>query len=163
MALIKRNTVNYATDGLTLLTLLGVASTGLLLKFVLPPGSGRTSLELLGMSRHEWGDVHFWTTVALGAVLLLHIALHWNWVCGMTHKILTRRTSRISEGARAAWGVVSLALIVGLLAGVVLLARANLTQTGWHASDDRQGIVDDARHGQGKAMRSRRRHAADGN
>lgn len=128
MALAKRNTVNYLTDLATFVALLCVALTGLLLKFVLPPGSSRGGLSLLGLGRHDWGEIHFWATVALGAVLLLHIAMHWSWVCGTTKRLLTGKSATTTGRARASWGVAALLMIALFFGGFILIARANVTK-----------------------------------
>jgi len=58
--------LRYITNTLSFVALFGMISTGLILKFILPPGSGRMLgwgfgggkpvLTWLGQSRHEWGD-----------------------------------------------------------------------------------------------------------
>lgn len=118
----KRNTLNYLIDGLTALSLIGVALTGLVLKFVLPPGSQRAGWTLFDMRRHEWGDVHFWTTVALGALLLVHVVLHWQWICVTTSR-LVHRGSRPSARARSLIGAVVLVLVAGGVTGAIFAAR----------------------------------------
>ena len=46
--------INFVIDLISLLVLLALAATGLLLKYVLPPGSrGGRGLRLWGMDRHE--------------------------------------------------------------------------------------------------------------
>ena len=78
----RRNTLNFIVDALTLLTMLVMVSTGLLIKYILPPRLGTgVHKSLADMDRHEWGEIHFWAAVVLGALLLLHVALHWKWVC----------------------------------------------------------------------------------
>jgi len=57
--------------------------TGWLLEFRLPPGS--RGLELLGWSRHDWGDLHFWTACAVVALAIAHLALNWAWVRKVAH------------------------------------------------------------------------------
>jgi len=32
------------------------------------------------MSRHEWGDIHFWLGVVFLAACLGHLALNWAWL-----------------------------------------------------------------------------------
>ena len=76
----RKNTLNFAVDVLTLLAILLMVGTGLVMKFTLPPGSGGRGLILSGLGRHDWGDVHFWASVALGVLLVLHVALHWAYV-----------------------------------------------------------------------------------
>ena len=79
----KRNTLNFVIDAASALVMAGMIATGLVIRFVLPPGSGSRK-EVWGLGRHDWGDVHFWLAAAVGAVIVLHVALHWQWVCVTT-------------------------------------------------------------------------------
>ncbi|MBS4050417.1 MAG: DUF4405 domain-containing protein [Methylomonas sp.] len=75
----NRTVVNIIIDLIATVLFLGMLATGYLLRFPLPPGSNKSHV-LWGLSRHEWGDVHFWISVGLMLVLVVHLALHWNWV-----------------------------------------------------------------------------------
>lgn len=75
----NRAAVNVIIDLIATVLFLGMLATGYLLRFPLPPGSNKSHV-LWGMSRHEWGDVHFWISIGLMLVLVVHLALHWNWV-----------------------------------------------------------------------------------
>lgn len=77
---IQKAHVNFVLEGIALAALSGLAATGLLMYFRLPPGSG--SLELLGMGRHDWGDVHVVLAAAFVASMVVHLMLHWKWVWG---------------------------------------------------------------------------------
>lgn len=60
-----------------------LAGTGVLLHLRLLPGSqaqGGRGLELLGWSRHEWGEVHTWTAYVVLAALVAHLLLNWKWL-----------------------------------------------------------------------------------
>jgi hypothetical protein len=59
--------------------MIGMMATGFILRFPLPPGSNK-SLTLWGLTRHQWGDVHFWIGLGLLAIVLLHLCLHWQWL-----------------------------------------------------------------------------------
>ena len=62
----KRNTLNFVIDATSALVMVGMIATGLLLRFVLPPGSGsRRMLWIWG--RHDWGDLRFRLAVGVGA------------------------------------------------------------------------------------------------
>ena len=55
--------------------------TGLALVLRLPPGSrGGHGLRMLGLTRHQWGDLHFYVGLAMAALILYHLILHWAWV-----------------------------------------------------------------------------------
>ena len=79
----KRSVLNFAIDLVTFVVFLGLLDTGLLLRYVLPPGSGHNGIGVLGLTRHEWGAVHFWLSVFTVALIGVHIALHWRWICSI--------------------------------------------------------------------------------
>ena len=123
----KRTTLNFWTDALAFIGFVFLTTSGILLRYQLPPGSGRMdamgggqraqekSVSVLwGLTRHEWGDVHYYVALGLMAVLAFHLVLHWKWIV-----CVTRGKPVEGSGYRLALGV------VGLLA-VLLLAAAPL-------------------------------------
>ena len=49
-------------------------STGSVLKFALPAGSGQDALW--GLTRHQWGDIHFYISLAFLLLIVAHLLLH---------------------------------------------------------------------------------------
>jgi hypothetical protein len=82
--------------------------TGLTLTLRLPPGTGG-QLAVLGLSRHEWGDLHFYVALFITALVLAHLALNWAWM----RKIAAGRNRWRLLGGLAAGAVV---VLVPLLA-----------------------------------------------
>ena len=88
----RRNSVNFVIDLVSFIDLLGLIFTGFIIKFILPPGTGgRGRLihgghgrehikELWSMTRHEWGDIHFYLAVLFAILMVVHIILHWGWI-----------------------------------------------------------------------------------
>ncbi len=129
----RRDTLNFLVDLVGLLAMLGLMITGLIMKYLLPPGSrGGWGLSLWGWTRHEWGDLHFWLAVALVAMLVLHVALHWTWVAVLVKRWVQPRAERpaVSALVRNLTGLAFLLAVAALVAGFVWLARANVTQRG---------------------------------
>jgi hypothetical protein len=96
-------------DVLAFVGLVLLISTGILMEYLLPPGSGRWA-TIWSMNRHEWGDIHFWTAVCFFVVLVMHLVLHWRFIF-----------ARFKGHSREA-GMGRVAL--GLLALIALLAIA---------------------------------------
>jgi len=72
---------NFWVDMVTVLTFSAMVGSGVLAKWILPPGSrGGEGLVWLNQGRHFWGDVHFWIGIGILALVILHIWLHWSWV-----------------------------------------------------------------------------------
>lgn len=85
----KRSTLNFVIDLISCVDLLGMTFTGIIMKYVLPPGSGgggrgggggRHIKDLWSMTRHEWGSVHFYLALVFIVLMTAHILLHWTWI-----------------------------------------------------------------------------------
>ncbi|HUO10433.1 MAG TPA: DUF4405 domain-containing protein, partial [Phycisphaerae bacterium] len=61
----KRNTLNFVMDVVLAVLAAGMIGTGLVMRYILPPGSGQWRL-LWGLGRHDWGDLHFWLAAGIG-------------------------------------------------------------------------------------------------
>lgn len=121
----KRNTINFLVDVVTLLVFFGLVETGLLLYFVLPPGSGKQGLSLWGLSRHEWGDIHFWLSLAIIALIVLHVVLHWQWVCTVIQRKLgSPEQGPLDRRGRNIAGMATLLLLTMFMGGFIWLAKA---------------------------------------
>jgi len=109
----KKTWKNFWTDAVMFVQILALSATGIILKWVLPPGSGHglghghghghelndgTGPEtLLGLGRHDWGDVHFWIAVSLVAILVLHVILHWTWVKCRIYELFGREKGEVCD------------------------------------------------------------------
>jgi hypothetical protein len=106
----KRPALNFIIDALAFVQFAFLTTTGVLMHFILPPGSGHRQ-SIWSLDRHEWGEIHLWIAFALLATLALHLLLHWRWiVC----TVQGRQTS--SSGLRLGLGVLGLVAAVGLAA-----------------------------------------------
>ncbi len=117
----NRLRLNWIVDAAAASAFVALVVTGLGLFWVLPPGTNR-SLELGGLSRHAWGEVHLWVALAFLAVLVLHLVLHWNWVCAATWGRFGMRAP--GPMAMRIAGLCASVLIVAGTSGVLLGARA---------------------------------------
>ena len=95
----KRPNLNFLVDCLGFGGFVLLTATGVLMRYVLPPGSGR-STTIWTLDRHEWGSIHFWIAIAFLAVLALHLFLHWRWIV-----TLMSGRPRQGSGARLALGI----------------------------------------------------------
>ena len=66
-----------------------VALSGLVLW--LAPSGPRSGRELLlfGLTKHEWGDVHFWIAVATILVTIVHIMIDWKALRGVIRYLIS--------------------------------------------------------------------------
>lgn len=82
----KKARWNYIVDmGIALMGLLSAVS-GLVLLLAGPGGGYRGGRNpefqalILGLSRHTWSDLHTWVSVLAILGIVVHLALHWNWI-----------------------------------------------------------------------------------
>ncbi len=123
----KRNTVNFLMDSALALVSFGLLVTGTLLWLVLPHGSrGRL---LWGWGRHDWGDLHVWLAAFAVALLLIHLALHWQWICVTSWRCLGYGERRPMGAARRNMiGIASLLLLIGGLLSFIWIAGRAVTE-----------------------------------
>jgi hypothetical protein len=87
---INRSVWISVTDIVSFFSFLFLAFSGVVIRYVLPKGSGgggqgwrsasKPVLEFWNLSRHQWGSVHFWVSMIFVTAILLHLFLHWKWV-----------------------------------------------------------------------------------
>ncbi len=53
-----------------------VGLTGFLLEFA-PTGQRMGRLVIFFLTKQQWGDIHFWMSIAAGALTLIHLMVDW--------------------------------------------------------------------------------------
>ncbi len=88
----KRGTLNFVVVLVSFINLVFLALIGLIMRYILPPGTGgrgrmlhsgggREQIkQLWSMTRHQWGDIHFYLALLFVVLMTLHIILHWGWI-----------------------------------------------------------------------------------
>lgn len=112
----QRTLINFWLDATLLVLFLSVLWAAFVARFVFPPPTTAQGWTLWGWTYDDWSQAQFVLTCLLAAAVLVHVMLHWTWVCG----VITSRMLRKKEGKRQAWSDGTRTLYgVGLL--VVLL------------------------------------------
>lgn len=104
----KKSEIIKIADLLSFISLSSLISTGILLKFTLPPKNGGASVW--GLTRHDWGDVHFYIALIFLVIISLHLFLHLSFI----KKVITGGASR-EHKYRIAIGAFSLVVLIALL------------------------------------------------
>ncbi len=108
--------INFWIDALLLviLTLLGWVSATLQVVFRTPSASAGWSLWGLGYD--QWRDLQFGLLCFFALGVLVHIMMHWNWVCSVIATQIVRSRSRPDEGMQTIYGVIVLIMLLHLIA-----------------------------------------------
>lgn len=141
----SRTALNFWVDLLTAIAFAAMVGTGILAKWILPPGSrGGVGLTWLGQGRHFWGDVHFWLAIALLALIIIHVWLHWGWILGIWARLVGRLGSPVT------WALI---LLLAALMFLPLLIPAKYSQAYKEEHDRQEELSEqqaEARHGAGR-------------
>jgi hypothetical protein len=123
------NDVNLVLDAVLLVVFMALCFAAVVVRFVFPPGPAAKGWTLWGLDYDAWGGIQFGLVAALALGLLVHVMLHWSWVCNMVAgRFLKTRQGRVDDGLQTIYGV---GLLIVLLAAVgVALATAVLTIRG---------------------------------
>ncbi len=122
-----RTGVNFLLDATLLITFVAMLGAAAVVRFCFPPASTAAGWKLWEWSLDQWNDFQFAALALFTLAILLHVMLHWSWVCGVVSNKLSKRRGhsvRIDESSKTLWGVGLLILIVNLLG--LLLALATL-------------------------------------
>jgi hypothetical protein len=147
----KRTTLNFWTDALAFIGFAFLTTSGILLRYQLPPGSGRMeamgggqrALEkpvsvLWGLTRHEWGDVHYYVALGLMAVLAFHLVLHWKWIV-----CVTQGKPVEGSGYRLGLGVIGLVAVLLLAAAPLFVPSIQVPRSHLQNETTEESEVDD--------------------
>lgn len=84
--LVRQARLNFTLNSLLFAAFFLVSLSGLVAWLVLPGGGYRGGRNpfykatLLGLTHHDWTDLHLWAGLAMIVILVIHLALHWRWV-----------------------------------------------------------------------------------
>ncbi len=118
----KKPSLNMIVDATAFAGFVLLTTTGVLMRYVLPPGSGRF-IKVFGLDRHGWGDIHYWIAVVFFATLALHLVLHWKWIVS----VVKGRKAEGSHGWRVGLAIVGLLALMAIAAAPFV---APVEQTG---------------------------------
>ncbi|MCK5168725.1 MAG: DUF4405 domain-containing protein [Bacteroidales bacterium] len=93
---------NFIIDAIMFVLMAAIAGLGLLIKYVLLPGTERwikygrsVDLTFWGLDRHDWGRIHLILALVLVALLALHIILHWKLTICLFQNLIKGKKIRI--------------------------------------------------------------------
>jgi len=82
-----KSKINFWLAAVMLTDLFFLVLIGLIMHYVLPPGSGLhqglgggEAKTFLMLGRHDWGAAHWVLAVIFLSLLLAHLLLHWRWI-----------------------------------------------------------------------------------
>lgn len=88
----KKTDWQYLVDTLLFLCIVGIVFIGFLMGFVLPkgPAAPESAKYFLGLHRHQWGNIHFYLSIAFSALVVIHLIFSWKWIKSKSRQIFNK-------------------------------------------------------------------------
>jgi hypothetical protein len=114
--------INFWIDAtlLVLLATLGLVSA--VLQFVFPAPTAADGWTLWSLTFDQWRDVQFGCLCVLALAVVLHVMMHWNWVCSVIAAQILKTRRRPDEGMQTIYGVATLIVVLHVIAAGVIVA-----------------------------------------
>lgn len=128
---ISKTHINFWLDLFLLVVFLILCWSSVIVRYVFPPALKSEGWTLWSLDYLSWTDVQFVTLCIMLAAVLLHIMMHWTWVCGVVtswYRKHTNATIQQDNGSRTLWGVGLLIVVLNILG--LAIAAASLTIQG---------------------------------
>ena len=121
----SRTTVNFLLDCLLLLFFLALVWVTFVLRVAFPNATAASGYRLWGFSYDGWAGLQFSLFLVLLVAVLLHLMLHWSWVCGVIANRLSRlrgQKARADDGNQTIYGVATLIVVFNVLGAALAVA-----------------------------------------
>ena len=127
----SRTLLNFWLDTALLVLFLSWVWLVFVVRFVFPPGTLAQGWLLWGLTFDQWLEIEFWTLCLFALAVLIHIMLHWTWVCGViTSRLIRRRDGtkrQWTDGERTLFGVGLMVVLFNIL-GLAFAAAMLMVQ-----------------------------------
>ena len=119
--------INFWLDSLLLVVFLSLIWVSTVIRFVFPSASAAEGWLLWGYALDEWMALQYTLTAIFALGILLHLMLHWSWVCGVFFARIWRYSgsSKPDDGTRTIYGVGLMIVVLNVLG--LLIAAAVLS------------------------------------
>jgi hypothetical protein len=119
---ISVSVVNFWIDATLLAAFAFLGWISATLQVVFPAPTAATGWTLWGLGYDQWRDVQFGGLCVMALCVLVHVMMHWNWVCSVVATQIVRSESRPDEGMQTIYGVITLIVLLHVIAGGVIAA-----------------------------------------
>lgn len=126
----NRTKVNFWLDAVLLIAFMALCGVSVVLRFVFPKPTAAAGWRLWGLAYDQWVDVQFGALALIALGIMIHVMLHWTWVCGVVvnHILRADRRHAADDGVRTIYGVGLLIVLLNvfgaLIAAAALMIRA---------------------------------------
>ena len=118
--------INFVLDTALLVAFVALCAVAVIVRFVFPPGPAAKGWTLWGLDYDAWSGIQFGLLAGLATGILVHVMLHWSWVCNvLASRLSGDRKARVDEGLQTIYGVGLLIVLLNVIG--IAVAAAFLT------------------------------------
>ena len=114
--------INFWLDASLLMSITILGWMTAMLQIVFPAPTAAAGWELWGLTFNDWHNAQFIALCVFALLVLVHVMLHWNWVCSVIATQVLRLKTRPDEGMQTIYGVTTLIILLTLIAGTIIAA-----------------------------------------
>ena len=119
---LSMSVVNFWLDTTILVALLFLGWIAAVLEFLFPAPTLAGGWTLWGLTYDQWHDIEFASLCVFALGVLVHVMLHWTWVCSVVFAQILHSKDRPDEGKQTIYGVVVLAALLHIIGAGVIIA-----------------------------------------
>jgi len=121
--------INFWLDSVLLVNFCGLLWVAVVIQFIFPPAEASAGYALWGLSLSRWMDVQFGVLSVFCVGILLHLMMHWSWVCGVLGSRFFRKVDGkkhvMDDGQRTILGVALMIVLLNIMGlGIAFAALA---------------------------------------
>lgn len=122
--------INFWLDAVLLISFSGLVWISVIVRFVFPPAEAAAGYTLWGRSLSKFMDLQFGVLAFFFFGVILHLMLHWSWICGVLgSRFLRARSGRkwaMDDGQRTILGVGLMIVLLNIMGLGIAVAALSL-------------------------------------
>ena len=123
----SRTTINFWLDTTLLVVFVALMWCAVVVRFVFPLGPTVHDARLWGGNFQQWMTFQFGLICVLALGILVHVMLHWNWVCGVISGFRSSDSKKkMDDGVKTLYGVGLLIVLLNIVGVGVAAATLSI-------------------------------------
>ncbi len=114
--------VNFWLDTFLLVVVVVLGWVSAVLRIVFPKPTTADGWTLWGWTFDQWADVQFMCLCVLGLAVVIHVMLHWTWVCGVVSNQILKSKVRVEDPMKTIFGVGLLIVLLHVIAAGIIVS-----------------------------------------
>ncbi len=125
---ISISVINFCLDAVLLAMVVSIGWVSGVLRFVFPAPTTADGWKLWGWNYDAWSDFQFGCLCALALGVLVHVMLHWNWVCSVLTAQIFKTRQRIDDSMQTIYGVGLLIVLLHVILFGIIAAKYSVVK-----------------------------------